>query len=90
MLKQNVKKAINFINSFEFFLVKHTKEVGCSGVICGHIHCSAAKTIDGIQYFNCGDWVESCSALIEHLDGRFELVHPDSGGSINAMCQDDY
>jgi len=44
-------------------------------VVCGHVHKPEIRTIDGVQYFNDGDWVESCSALVEHLDGRMELVH---------------
>jgi len=73
VLKKNVKKAVNFINSFEHYLAKYTKEKGCCGVVCGHIHTANIKTFEGIQYFNCGDWVESCTALIEYEDGRIEL-----------------
>ncbi|RDJ35555.1 MAG: UDP-2,3-diacylglucosamine diphosphatase [Crenarchaeota archaeon] len=73
-LKQNVKEAVNFINSFEYYIVKHTKECGCSGVICGHIHYPTIKKIENIDYYNCGDWVESCTAIVEHLDGNFELL----------------
>ena len=46
----------------------------CSGVICGHIHVPIIRKIDGIDYYNCGDWMEHCTALVEHLDGRIELV----------------
>jgi len=73
LLKQNVKQAVSFINNFERFIVKHTKENNCQGVICGHIHVPAVKQLDDIEYYNCGDWVESCSVLLEHLDGRMEL-----------------
>jgi hypothetical protein len=45
------------------------------GVICGHIHTPADKQIDGIHYLNSGDWVESLTAIVEHLDGRFEVIH---------------
>ena len=44
------------------------------GVICGHIHAAAIKDIEGVTYINCGDWVDSCTAIVEHLDGRLELV----------------
>jgi UDP-2,3-diacylglucosamine pyrophosphatase LpxH len=70
----NVKKAVNFVNNFEHFIAQYTKDRKCSGVVCGHIHAPAIKTIEGIDYYNCGDWVESCSALIEHEDGRLELI----------------
>jgi UDP-2,3-diacylglucosamine pyrophosphatase LpxH len=46
-------------------------------VVCGHIHVPAIRRIDGIDYYNCGDWIEHCSALVEHLDGRIELVYAD-------------
>lgn len=72
-LKNNVKKAVNFINNFEHFIVKHTQLSNCQGVVCGHIHSPVIKTIDDITYYNCGDWVESCTALIENLDGSFEI-----------------
>ena len=44
------------------------------GVLCGHIHTASIRQIDGITYYNCGDWVESCTAMVEHLDGRMELI----------------
>ena len=48
--------------------------IGADGVICGHIHHATEKTIDGVAYLNCGDWVESCTALVEHFDGHFEII----------------
>jgi len=74
LLKSKVKRAVNFINDFEHFVARYTKRKGCTGVICGHIHVPAIRRIDGIEYFNCGDWMEHCTALVEHLDGRIELV----------------
>lgn len=74
-LKHRVKQAINFINNFERFLVKYAHQKNCTGVVCGHIHTANAGTdIGGITYYNCGDWVESRSALVEHEDGRIELL----------------
>jgi len=73
-LKRNVKKAANFVNDFEHFIAKYTKEKGCSGVVCGHIHTPVIKNIEGITYCNCGDWVESCTAIIETHDGDIELI----------------
>jgi len=43
-------------------------------VICGHIHCAAIKEVGGLTYINCGDWVDSCTGVIEHFDGRLELL----------------
>ncbi len=48
---------------------------GVDGVICGHIHHATIKTIDGVLYVNIGDFVESCTAIAEHADGRFEILH---------------
>jgi hypothetical protein len=50
------------------------RERGLDGVICGHIHCAAIRPVDGVVYVNCGDWVDSCTAIVEHHDGRLELV----------------
>jgi hypothetical protein len=50
------------------------RERGLDGVICGHIHWASLKEVDGLVYANCGDWVDSCSAIVEHEDGRLEMV----------------
>jgi UDP-2,3-diacylglucosamine pyrophosphatase LpxH len=73
-LKQSTKQAIAFITRFEQQLADHCKSEGYDGIICGHIHVAAIKQIDGIDYMNCGDWVESCTALVEHTDGQFQIV----------------
>jgi UDP-2,3-diacylglucosamine pyrophosphatase LpxH len=73
-LKQRVKKAVDFIFQFEKNLVMYCKKRGFDGVICGHIHHAEIKEINGIVYMNDGDWVESCTALVEHHDGRWEIV----------------
>ena len=73
-LKQRVKRAIDFIFHFERNLTEYCRKRGFDGVICGHIHKAEIKTIDGIAYMNDGDWVESCSALVEHMDGKWELI----------------
>ncbi|MDO8290909.1 MAG: UDP-2,3-diacylglucosamine diphosphatase, partial [Parvibaculum sp.] len=52
----------------------HAREQGVDGAICGHIHWPAIKEVDGMHYINCGDWVDSCSAVVEHMDGRMELI----------------
>ena len=74
-MKQNVKRAVNYVNSFEEMMALHTRKRHCDGVICGHIHTPAIKPLAELRYFNCGDWVESCTALVEHDDGQIELVH---------------
>jgi UDP-2,3-diacylglucosamine pyrophosphatase LpxH len=73
--KRKVKSAVSFIFDFEDSVVKAVRARGFDGVICGHIHAAAIKDIDGIAYVNCGDWVDSCTAIVEHADGRLELVH---------------
>lgn len=72
--KRRVKKALNFIFDFEESAVHHARERGLDGVICGHIHWATIRDIDGLAYINCGDWVDSCTAIVEHFDGRLELV----------------
>ena len=73
-LKYKVKKAVEFISRFEEAVVREARARGCQGVICGHIHTPDDRMIDGIHYLNDGDWVESCTALVEHFDGRFEVI----------------
>ena len=73
-LKHKVKKAVDFIFQFEKNLAGYCKKKGFDGVICGHIHHAEIKEIDGIIYMNDGDWVESCTALVEHYNGRWEIV----------------
>jgi UDP-2,3-diacylglucosamine pyrophosphatase LpxH len=73
-LKQRVKKAVDFIFQFERNLATYCRKRGFDGVICGHIHLAEIKMIDGVIYSNTGDWVESCTALVEHWDGRWEII----------------
>lgn len=73
-LKQNTKEALNFINNFEDHVSDYCKDEGYDGIICGHIHVAKIKDISGIEYLNCGDWVESGTAVVEHLDGKFEII----------------
>ncbi len=73
-LKRQVKEAVKAIDRFETALATEAKRRGLDGVICGHIHHAEMRQVAGILYMNDGDWVESCTALVEHADGRFELV----------------
>ncbi len=74
-IKARVKEAVNHVSNFEDHLVQLARERGCLGVMCGHIHTAADKMVDGVHYLNSGDWVESMTAIVEHWDGRYELVH---------------
>lgn len=73
-VKDHVKSSVSFITDFEAILSEHAKRHHYDGVICGHIHKADMREIDGIKYLNCGDWVESCTAIIETLDGEFGII----------------
>jgi UDP-2,3-diacylglucosamine pyrophosphatase LpxH len=73
-LKRQVKEAVKAIDRFEVALATEAKRRGLDGVICGHIHHAEMREVHGVMYMNDGDWVESCTALVEHPDGRFELI----------------
>ena len=73
-LKHRVKSAVSFISAFETAMLTETKRRGCDGVVCGHIHKAEMRKVDGLIYANDGDWVESLSALVEHHDGKLELI----------------
>jgi UDP-2,3-diacylglucosamine pyrophosphatase LpxH len=72
--KVRVKRAVNFISSFQDVVAQEARRSHVSGVICGHIHHAAIEMIGDIRYMNTGDWVESCTALVEDFDGRFEII----------------
>ena len=74
-LKTKVKNALQFVENFESAVADEARRRGVDGVICGHIHKAEMRDIDGIAYINDGDWVESCSALVEHHDGTMEILH---------------
>ncbi len=72
--KLKVKNAVNFISSFEHELANEAKRRGVDGVICGHIHHPGIRDLEGVTYVNTGDFVESCSLVVEHYDGRLEVL----------------
>ncbi|TPW18516.1 MAG: metallophosphoesterase, partial [Halothiobacillaceae bacterium] len=72
--KRKIKTAVSFIFNFEEAVIRHARERNFDGAICGHIHWPMIKEVDGLCYINCGDWVDSCTAIVEHFDGRMELV----------------
>ena len=74
-IKHKVKKAVSFIWEFEHTVVKEAHKRGVDGVVCGHIHHAEQKMIDGIGYYNCGDWVESCTALAEDEAGNISILY---------------
>lgn len=84
--KRKVKKALEFIFDFEDSVIRNVRDRGLDGVICGHIHWAAIKEVHGLTYVNCGDWVDSCTAVVEHLDGRLELI--DWDGELNGLPLD--
>ncbi len=73
--KLKVKNAVSFIGEFETTLAAEARRHGADGVICGHIHHAAIHSDFGVCYVNCGDWVESCTAIAENSDGRFEIIN---------------
>jgi UDP-2,3-diacylglucosamine pyrophosphatase LpxH len=73
-LKYRVKRIVSYAGDFEKKLVAAAREAGAGGVICGHIHHASMQLVDGIQYVNTGDWVESGTAVAEHADGRLEIL----------------
>jgi UDP-2,3-diacylglucosamine pyrophosphatase LpxH len=74
-LKYRVKSAVAFIGAFEEAVATAARHRGVDGVICGHIHHAADRTFAGVHYLNCGDWVESCTAVAETRDGELRVVH---------------
>ncbi len=74
-LKNRVKNAVQYISNYETAIAEEARRRNVDAVVCGHIHHAEIREIDGIQYCNDGDWVESCTALVEHFDGRLEILH---------------
>ena len=72
--KLKVKNAVNFIGDFETTLAQEAERAGVDGVICGHIHHAAIRTIGAVEYVNTGDFVESCTAVVERFDGSMEIL----------------
>jgi UDP-2,3-diacylglucosamine pyrophosphatase LpxH len=75
-LKDRLRPAAAFIEAFEVALAREAARRGFSGIVCGHIHRAQLRTVNRVLYGNTGDWVESCTAIVEHVDGRMELLGP--------------
>ena len=73
-LKNKTKEAVSYVNNFEDLIADYCKKRNVDGVICGHVHRAEIKMIKDIEYMNDGDWVESMTALVEHHDGRWEII----------------
>jgi UDP-2,3-diacylglucosamine pyrophosphatase LpxH len=73
-LKLKVKRAVSYVSDFEGAVAREARHRGMQGVVCGHIHHAEIRMIDGVLYCNDGDWVESLTALVEHGDGRLEII----------------
>ena len=73
-LKLKVKRAVSYVSDFEQAVAREARKRGVDGVVCGHIHHAELRDIDGVLYANDGDWVESLTALVEHPDGRLEII----------------
>lgn len=73
-LKNRVKQAVSFIGAYEEAVAEEARRQGADGIICGHIHHAADRRFGPIHYLNCGDWVESCTAIAETMDGELRLI----------------
>ncbi len=81
-LKHKVKNAVSYIANYEHAVAAAARKRKVDGLVCGHIHRAEMRMIDGVLYCNDGDWVESCTALVEHQDGRLEIL--DWGAIVSA------
>jgi UDP-2,3-diacylglucosamine pyrophosphatase LpxH len=74
-LKSRVKNAVQFVSDYAHAIAAEARHREVDGIICGHIHQADIREMGGVLYCNDGDWVESCTALVEHFDGRLEILH---------------
>ena len=86
--KRRVKKALQFVFDFEDTVMRAARQRGLDGIICGHIHSAVIREADGVSYVNCGDWVDSCTAIVEHLDGRLELIDWDGKEHLENLAEE--
>ncbi|MGA2222149.1 MAG: UDP-2,3-diacylglucosamine diphosphatase [Verrucomicrobiia bacterium] len=73
--KRRVKNAVSYISQFQEAVVRYAEMYDADGIVCGHIHTPAIRNIRGVAYYNCGDWVENSTALVENFDGTIRLFH---------------
>jgi UDP-2,3-diacylglucosamine pyrophosphatase LpxH len=74
-VKDKVKNAVKYISQFEQALAREARRQRVDGVVCGHIHKASIEDVEGVRYCNDGDWVESCTGLVERSDGSLALIH---------------
>jgi hypothetical protein len=74
-LKYKAKQAVKYVTDYEEAIIQMARKQNVHGVICGHVHRAEIRPADGVVYMNCGDWVESCTALVEDFDGKIRLLH---------------
>ena len=85
-VKGSVKNVVRFVSNYEQAIAREAQRRGVDGVVCGHIHKAEIRRFKNMDYYNTGDWVENCTALLEHHDGRMEIVRwpAISEGSVSA------
>lgn len=83
--KRHVKSFVSLVGQYERRVVDEVRRLELQGVICGHIHHAENRSMHGIHYLNTGDWVESCTAIVEHFDGTFEVIYWADGGRVTAQ-----
>lgn len=88
-LKLKVKRAVSYVCAFEEAVAREVRRRGLDGVVCGHIHQAEIRDIGGVLYCNDGDWVESLTALVEHYDGRLEIIEWSNSGCSKAAESND-
>ena len=83
-VKDSVKQAVSYVGDFEATVASVCNQRGYAGIICGHIHKAANREVGGVRYLNCGDWVESCTAILHTHDGEFQVIAHDAKDNANA------
>lgn len=87
-VKENVKQSVSFITDFETILADHARHKQYDGIICGHIHKAEIRKIEEIEYLNSGDWVESCTALVETYDGEWKIIDYSNGDKLETQSNE--
>ena len=82
-VKDSVKQAVSYVGDFEATVASVCNQRGYAGIICGHIHKAANREVGGVRYLNCGDWVESCTAILHTHDGQFQVIAHDAKDNAN-------
>ena len=83
-VKDSVKQAVSYVGDFEATVASVCNQRGYAGIICGHIHKAANREVGGVRYLNCGDWVESCTAILHTHDGQFQVIEHGAKEKANA------